>query len=81
MEIIKYNEILTRKKHLLSLSIVKMKGPYREFDKYTRALDNILNHTHNNSYGFDVRVYFDDSCSNELQILIDKYKDVEFLLI
>jgi hypothetical protein len=78
MEIIKYNEISNRQKHLLSLSIVKIKGPYRPFDKYTRSLDRLLNHTHNNTYGFDVRVYFDDSCHKELQPLINKYKNVEF---
>ena len=78
MEIIKYNEISNRKKNLLSFSIVKMIGPYREFDKYTRALERLLSHTHNNMNGFDIRVYFDHSCSNELQLLINKYKDVEF---
>jgi hypothetical protein len=78
MEIIKYNEIKNRQKHLLSLSIVKMIGPYREFDKYTRALDGLLNHTLNNTYGFDVRVYFDDSCHKEIKLIINKYKSVEF---
>jgi hypothetical protein len=78
MEIIKYNEIYNRQKNLLSLSIVKMKGPYREFDKYTRALDRLLDHTYNNTYGFDVRVYFDDSCHKEIESLINKYKNVEF---
>jgi len=78
MEIIKFNEIKIRQKHLLSLSIVKMIGPYREFDKYTRALEKLLNHTHNNTFEFDVRVYFDDSCLFEITPLINKYKDVEF---
>jgi len=78
MEIIKFNEIKIRQKHLLSLSIVKMIGPYREFDKYTRALDRLLTHTYNNKFGFDVRVYFDDSCSLEIKTFINKYKNVEF---
>jgi hypothetical protein len=78
MEIIKYNEILNRQKHLLCFSIVKMKGPYREFEKYTRALDKLLKHTHNNPYGFDRRVYFDDSCHKEIKELINRFKDVEF---
>ena len=53
MEIIKYNEISHRKKNLLSLSIFKIKGPYRPFEKYIRFLDRILNHTHNNKYDFE----------------------------
>ena len=78
MEIIKYNEIFNRQKNLLSLSIVKMKGPYREFEKYTRALDRLLNHTYNNKFGFDVRIYFDDSCHTEIKTFIKKYPTVEF---
>ena len=78
MEIIKYNEIFKRQKHLLSLSIFKIKGPYRPFEKYTRFLVRILNHTYDNKYNFDIRVYFDDSCSQELKSIISKYKNVEF---
>jgi hypothetical protein len=78
MEIIKYNEINTRKKHLLSFSIVKIIGPYREFSKYTNSLDRILDHTQNNTNGFDVRVYFDNSCQAEIKPLINKFKKVEF---
>jgi hypothetical protein len=78
MEIIKYNEIFKRQKHLLSLSIFKIKGPYRPFEKYIRFLDRLLNHAYNNKYNFDIRVYFDDSCSKELKPIIDKYKNVEF---
>ena len=78
MEIIKYNEISNRQKHLLSLSIFKIKGPYRPFEKYIRFLDRLLNHVYNNKYQFDIRVYFDDSCSQELKQIISKYKNVEF---
>jgi len=78
MEIIKYNEIFKRQKHLLSLSIFKIKGPYRPFEKYIRFLDRLLNHVYNNKSNFDIRVYFDDSCSKELKPIIDKYKNVEF---
>jgi len=78
MEIIKYNEIFKRQKHLLSLSIFKIKGPYRPFEKYIRFLDRLLNHIYNNKTNFDIRVYFDDSCSKELKLIIDKYKNVEF---
>jgi len=78
LEITKYNKILKRKKYLLSLSIFKIKGPYRAFEKYTRFLDRILNHTYNNNYSFDIRVYFDSSCQKELELFITKYKNVEF---
>lgn len=78
MEFIKYNEIKKRKKHLLSLSIVKIIGPYKDFGKYTRGLERLLDHTHNNIYGFDVRVHFDDSCHKDIESMINTYKDVEF---
>ena len=78
MEIIKYNEILKRKKNLLSLSIFKIIGPYRSFEKYTRFLDRILTHTYQNEFGFDTRVYFDDSCFKEIEPFFSKYKNVEF---
>ena len=78
MEIIKYNEIVKRKKYLISLSIFKIKGPYRPFEKYIRFLDRILNHVYNNNSGFDIRVYFDNSCHQELKSIINKYKNVEF---
>jgi len=78
MEIIKYNEINIRKKHLLSFSIVKIIGPYREFSKYTNSLDRILNHTRDNIFDFDVRVYFDNSCHTEIKPLMNKFKKVEF---
>ena len=78
MEIIKYNEIINRQKNLLSLSIVKIKGPYREFSKYTNSLNRLLESKYNNTYGFDIRVYFDDSCHTEIKILIKKYPTVEF---
>ena len=76
MEIIRYNEINIRKKHLLSFSIVRIIGPYREFSKYTNSLVRILNPTDNNRYDFDVRVYFDDSCHEEIKPLINKFKKV-----
>jgi len=78
MEIIKYNEILNRQKHLLSFSIFKMYQSYRNFDKYTRKLEKLLNHTHNNNFGFDIRVYFDDSCHTEIKLFMNKFKNVEF---
>jgi len=78
MEIIKFNEIFNRKKNLLSLSIVKIIGPYKDFFKYTNGLNRILEHTNNNTYNFDVRVYFDDTVLLEIKNLINKYKNVEF---
>ena len=78
MEIIKFNEKKIIQKHLLSLSIFKIIGPYRDFSKYIFGLDRVLNHTYNNKNNFDVRVYFDDSCFTEIKPLMNKYKNVEF---
>jgi len=78
MEIVKYNEIHNRRKNLLSLSIFKIIGPYRDFSKYTNSLERLLIHTHNNIYNFDVRVYFDDSCHDKVKFFINKFKNVEF---
>jgi len=80
MEIIKYNEVSTRKRNLISLSIFKIKGPYRTFEKYTNYLNNLLKYLSPiiNENDADVRVYFDDSCHKELQPLINNYKNIEF---
>jgi len=80
MEIIKYNEIFKRKRNLISLSIFKIKGPYRPFEKYTNFLNNILKYLSPiiAENDFDVRVYFDDTCHKELQKIIDQFVNIEF---
>jgi hypothetical protein len=77
MEIIKYNELKYRKKILLSVSIFKMLQAYRRFNKYLGYLTIIINLYASNNQ-IDIRVYFDDSCQSELNLLIKKYKNVEF---
>jgi hypothetical protein len=57
-----------------------MIGPYRSFDKYINYLKNLINNFYNKAKNadFDMRVYFDNSCKNEIKSLIEKYKQVEF---
>lgn len=77
MEIIKYNELKSRKKILLSTSIFKMLQEYRRFSKYLGYLSILIDKFYLNEY-VDIRIYFDDSCQIELKPFIKKYKDVEF---
>ena len=76
----KYNQIEIRNKNLISLSIFKMKGPYRSFDKYINYLKNLINNFYVKARdsNFDIRIYFDDSCANDLHKLIHTFKDIEF---
>ena len=80
MEIIKYNEVSKRRRNLISLSIFKIKGPYRTFEKYTNYLNNLLKYLSPiiDQHDFDVRVYFDDSCHKELFKIIDYFQNIEF---
>ena len=83
MEIIKVNEIINRKNNLISMSIFKMEKSYRDFNKYKENLLNLLNFLTPIKGNFDVRVYFDESCVDDLSIdkllLITKqYPNFEF---
>jgi hypothetical protein len=80
IEIEKYNHIKNRRKNLMSFVIFKMRGPYRSFDKYINYLKNLINNFYDKAKNadFDMRVYFDNSCKNEIKSLIEKYKQVEF---
>ena len=57
-----------------------MIGPYRSFDKYINYLKNLINNFYDKAKNenFDMRIYFDNSCKNEIKSLIEKYKQVEF---
>jgi hypothetical protein len=78
LEIIKYNEIkYSNKKILLSISIFKMYQSYRKFDKYYNGLINLINKYYTNSQ-INIRVYFDDSCVEEINSLLKKFPNVEF---
>jgi hypothetical protein len=82
IEIEKYNKIdnKNRKMNLLSVSIFKMIGPYRPFDKYINFIKNLINNFYDklSEANFDIRIYFDNSCLNEIKPLIQKYKYIEF---
>jgi hypothetical protein len=80
IEIEIYNPIKNRNKNLLSVSIFKMKGPYRSFDKYLNYLKKLIDtyHVQIKNSNFDMRIYFDYSCKNEIKQLIEKYKQIEF---
>ena len=82
IELEKFNkiEIKNRQKNLMSFVIFKMIGPYRSFDKYINYLINLINKFYNiaKNENFDMRVYFDNSCQNEIKPLIEKYKQIEF---
>ena len=80
IEIEKYNEIKNRRKNLMSFVIFKMIGPYRSFDKYINYLKNLINNFYDKAKNedFDMRVYFDNSCKNDIKPLIEKYKYIEF---
>ena len=78
MEIIKFNEIQTRRKHLLSLSIYKMLDTYRPFEVYFKAFKNILPELSTKQTIFDIRVYFDYSCHKEIEPFIKEYPAIEF---
>jgi hypothetical protein len=77
MEIIKYNEINTRKKHLISFSIYKMLDTYRPFDIYLNNFKLLLPVLANNPL-LDVRVYFDNSCHKDIEPYIKEYPSIEF---
>ena len=78
MEIIKINEIINRKNNLISMSIFKMEESYRDFDKYKRNLLNLLNFLEAIKRNFDVRIYFDDSCIDELLLIAKQFPNFEF---
>ena len=78
MEITKVNEITNRKNNLISMSIFKMEESYRDFDKYKRHLLNLLNFLYPIKSNFDVRVYFDDSCIDELLLIAKEFPNFEF---
>jgi len=78
MEIIKFNEIQTRRKHLLSLSIYKMLDTYRPFEVYFNSFKNILPELSTKQTIFDIRVYFDFSCHKEIEPYIKEYPAIEF---
>jgi len=78
MEITKVNEITNRKNNLISMSIFKMEESYRDFDKYKINLLNLLNFLYTIKSNFDVRVYFDDSCIDELLLIAKEFPNVEF---
>jgi len=78
MEIIKYKEIQTRKKHLISLSIYKMLDTYRPFDIYLDGFKKILPYLSTNQDIFDIRVYFENSCQKEVEPFITEYPKIEF---
>jgi hypothetical protein len=78
MEIIKYNELNTRKKYLISFSIYKMLDTYRPFDIYFNNFKLLLPFLTNNQELFDVRVYFDNSCHKDIEPYIKEYPNIEF---
>lgn len=78
MEIIKYNEIESRKKNLISLVIFRMLDEYREFEKYLYHFNLLIKYLVNNIYNFDIRVYFDDSCHKDIESYIKEFKEIEF---
>lgn len=78
MEITKYNEIKSRKKNLISLVIFRMLDEYREFEKYLYHFNLLIRHLVNNTYDFDIRVYFDDSCHKDIESYITEFKEIEF---
>jgi len=78
MEIIKFNEIKTRRKHLLSLSIYKMLDTYRPFEVYFDSFKKIISELSTKQTIFDIRVYFDYSCHKEIEPFIKEYPLIEF---
>jgi hypothetical protein len=78
MEIIKYYEIHTRRKYLISFSIFKMLDTYRPFDIYLNSFKNILSFLTTNQKLFDIRVYFDNSCHKDIEKYITEYSKTEF---
>jgi len=78
MEIIRINEITNRKNNLISMSIFKMEESYRDFNKYKINLLNLLNFLYTIKSNFDVRVYFDDSCIDELLLIAKEFPNFEF---
>ena len=78
MEIIKINEITNRKNNVISMSIFKMEESYRDFNKYKINLLNLLNFLYPIKSNFDVRVYFDDSCIDELLLIAKEFPNFEF---
>ena len=78
MEIIKYNEILNKKKHLFSVSFFKMLDNYRPFDKYYNSFKLLMPFLGKNMDLFDVRIYYDISVENEIKSYIEEYSMIEF---
>jgi len=79
MEITKYNEISSRKRNLVSLSIFKMIDGYRNFNIYLNYIQKILNYfKQNKNLSLDLRIYFDYSCENEIKKFISQNPMVEF---
>jgi len=78
MEITKYNEIKSRKKNLISLVIFRMLDEYREFEKYLYYFNLLIRHLVNNTYDFDIRVYFDDSSHKDIESYITEFNYIEF---
>lgn len=77
MEIIKYNEIFKRKKNLISLVIFKMLDVDKNFSSYLNSLKKTLDYFKDSNI-FDIRVYYDESCSNEIEKIKKEYLNVEF---
>jgi len=77
IEIIKYNEIINRKKNLISISIFKMLDVDKNFSSYLNGLKKTIEFFSLNNK-FDIRIYFDDSCKDEIEKDIKDYKNVEF---
>jgi hypothetical protein len=78
MEIIKFNEIKNRKKNIISLVIFRMLDEYRDFEKYLYHFDLLIKNLINNTYDFDIRVYFDDSSHKDIESYIKEFKNIEF---
>jgi len=80
IKIDKYNTIKTKNRNLLSFVIFKMIGPYREFNKYLNHLKSVIDIYFTKIFesNYDMRIYFDNSCKNEINAFIKSYKEIEF---
>lgn len=79
LELIYYNKIIHRKQNIFSFSLFKIMNPYRKFDKYLNYLSVLLKILPDKFPDFDLRVYFDESCSDEIKKLIAENKNIEFV--
>lgn len=78
MEIIKYNEILDKKKYLFSISFFRMLDTFRSFEKTFNSFKSLLIALNSKQKIFDIRIYYDESVQTEVESIIKEYTNFEF---